>query len=196
MGKSNSRTRSQIHSLLTILGLAVIVFAASAAGAIVGNRFGVSEKPSEPIVLHADSAATGKSMSFATGYITDSIEGLFVLDHLSGNIQCWVFNPRSRDVGGIFTGSVIKELGQEKGGTADYVMATGRMDFSSGGLRPRDGKYPASCICYVGDGNSGKVVGYGLYFNRTMGQKGEAQGGELEVVCRGVIRAPGLTRDQ
>ena len=56
------------------------------------------------------------------------------------------------------------DMGLEKGGDVDYVMTTGRMNFQRAG---RVGNMvPAGCVCYVGDGNSGNVVGYSIKFNR------------------------------
>lgn len=190
MNNDNKRFSFSVTSLL-VFGL--VTFLASLSGFLIAQKFdsGVAEIP--PIVLNADSAARGKQISLATGVIDDEVEGLFVLDHLSGNLQCWVMNRRSGDIGAVFTGSASAELGGQKGGAADYVMTTGRIEFVKGSGQAK----PAGCICYVADGNSGKVVGFGFRYNAQLAAKGERQRpGTLTVVCRGVTRENAARRDQ
>jgi len=117
-----------------------------------------------------------------------------VLDHLSGNLQCWVINPKTGGVAAIFAASPATDMGLDKGGDTDYVMCTGGVNFTA---RGRTGNArPANVICYVADGNSGKVVGYSLVFDRQAAIRGNTQGGMLEVVCRGFAREAGAIRDQ
>ena len=153
----------------------------------------VPVKSGLPINLMADTAASGEQLSFATGIIDINLEGLFVLDHLTGTLQCWVVNPRGGGVAGIYSTNVGAALATEKEGKADYVIATGTMDFS--GMQRIGNLRPANCVVYVGEGNSGKVVGYSLFFNRTAMLAGRAQGGQLQQVCIGQTRGAGLQRD-
>ncbi|MEM9409795.1 MAG: hypothetical protein AAGA30_01700, partial [Planctomycetota bacterium] len=74
-------------------GIFAIVLAATMLGnSLSQNNYSEFTFDSElPITLNADAATRGKSMSMATGFIDrdELIEGVFVLDHLSGNLQCW-----------------------------------------------------------------------------------------------------------
>lgn len=145
-----------------------------------------------PISFPADASAMGKNMSIATGWITDSIEGVFVLDHLTGNLQCWVMNSRSGDIGAVYRTNVTAALGLQTGTEADYVIATGRFDmtnFRKGSLRY------ANCICYVGESNTGKIVGYSFAYDATTGARGQAQAGEMELVATFPIRDESQIRD-
>ncbi len=146
------------------------------------------------MVLRADTAARGESMSMATGIIDRNrqLDGLFVLDHLSGLLQCWLLNPRTGEIAGIYAANVNDSLDLAKGGDADYVMTTGTIN-----VEVRLNNVPlAGCICYVGDGNTGKVVGYSLYYDRQVVPNNRAQIGELVVVARGLAREIGLQRDE
>ena len=167
-------------------GAFVATFAALAAYNWVNND------SNAPLVLHADTASSGKQISMATGFIDDGVEGLFVLDHLTGNIQCVVINRRTGELNARFTGSATTALGADKGGSTDFVMATGRVDFNKGSGQNR----PAGCVCYVAEGNSGKFVGFGLRYNSQAAAKGKPQTGTLEVVCRGITRNTAARRDQ
>ena len=177
-----------------IVGL-TLVGTVSGVGAFLGNRLAqnASATNSQPLQLQAGTAARGKSLSMATGLIDENVEGLFVLDHVSGDIQCWLLSPRTGAVGGIYKANVVKDLGVEKAGDADYAMATGNFNFignNAGNVGP------GNSICYVADTKSGKVVGYGIIYDKQAIRRGNVTGGELKVVCKGAIRGEQLTRDQ
>lgn len=192
--KNSDRQISISTKSMVIMG--ATVFAASFCGFLFSNFvFNSSTQLTEsqtPFVLKADSAARGKQMSMATGVIDEGVEGVFVLDHLSGRLQCWVMNRRTGAIGGVYEGSAAAALGGEKGGSMDYVMTTGQINFQGA----RGNNRPASCICYVGDGNSGKVVGFSFRFNGQALAKGNTDSGKLTVICKGVIRNTAATRDQ
>ncbi len=145
------------------------------------------------VELKADSAARGTSISLATGYVDGSAEGLFVLDHLTGNLQCWLINTRTGSVGGIYRANVASDMNLDQVAEADYVMVTGSMDFAGG----RVGRLrPGLCICYVADSNSGAVVCYGIQFDKTAFAEGVVQESELIVITGGVARGAAVERDQ
>lgn len=191
-----------ISKFAAIAALFLLTFAAATMGTMFGNRMlsdanvPADVRADQPIVLNADSAARGKSMSMATGLVAAErgVEGLFLLDHLSGTLQCWVINPRNGDVAGIFSTNVTEDMELAKGGDIDYVMTTGAFRAEKSTAR-RGNLIPAGCVCYVGDGNTGKVVGYTLYYDRTLMANNATQQGKLEVLARGVAREAGLQRD-
>jgi hypothetical protein len=174
------------------LGLFAIVFLAAMLGVITAQQF----KPDPPLVLKADSASAGEKLSMATGLVDRDrfVEGLFVLDHLSGLLQCWLINSRTGAVAGIYTTNVTQHLELPQGGDADYVMTTGSIQVENSAGR-RGNVLPAGCICYVGDGNTGKVVGYTLFYDRQLIANNGSQRGELEVVARGLARDAATERD-
>ena len=190
-------------NLMRKTGMAVISLSGVGAVAFLGAFLAIrlaslsesgTTDASVPIVLNADTANSGKAVSLATGLVDEDVEGLFVLDHLSGNLQCWVINPKTGGVAAIFAASPATDMGLDKGGDTDFVMCTGGVNFTA---RGRTGNArPANVICYVADGNSGKVVGYSLVFDRQAAIRGDTQGGLLEVVCRGFAREAGQIRDQ
>jgi len=120
-----------------------------------------------PEVLNADSATGGKALSLATGFLEiPDLESVFVLDHLTGRLFCWVVDPRTARFVASFETSVLEDLAvQGKAGDMDYVMVTGFMDFKG---RVNNLK-PANTIVYVAEGNSGRVAAYGVQFNKQSG---------------------------
>ena len=143
-----------------------------------------------PLRMAADSASGGKSISMATGAITPEVDGLFILDHMTGGLQCWLLNSRTGDVGGIYVADMNVALGLDKG-DPDFVMTTGRFFSRRGGGNLR----AANSVCYVGEGKSGKVAGFSLTYDRTGLQGGVVQKGELNMVCAGPIRQAGTIRE-
>jgi hypothetical protein len=176
-------------------GLAMIVTAATCAGLFVGLKFadrnGQFELPTE-LQLQAGTAARGKSMSMATGRIDNNVEGLFVLDHDSGNLQCWILNAKTGAVGAIYRTNVVGDLKVDKSGEPDFVMTTGNFFWSSG---VSGQEVPAHSVVYVGDSSTGNVVGYSFTYNKQALHRGAIQNGVLEVICKGAAKE-GLTRDQ
>lgn len=140
-----------------------------------------------------DGAARGQSMSLATGVIEGGVEALYGLDHLTGDLFCWILNPRTGAVSNTFRISAGAALGVS--GEPDYVLTTGLMDFSGGA---DGGARPAMSVAYVGDGNSGKVAGFVLMYNRGAIQRGnnDNSAGELRLISEMLTRDARAFRDQ
>jgi hypothetical protein len=145
-----------------------------------------------PASLRADATSEGKLMTVATGWVDNDVEGVFVLDHLTGNLQCWVLNSRSGEIGGLYRGNVLEALGVQGKSDLDFVMVTGRFDFTN--FRQGNYKYAPS-ICYVGESSSGKIVGYGFTFDPTMEARGEPQMGDLIPIANIPFRDETILRD-
>ncbi len=143
--------------------------------------------------LHALGAHGGDKLAMSTGPIDEDTEGLFVLDFLTGDIYCWVVNPRNL-LGSMFIGqfkhNVVADLGLDKGKAADYVLVTGTINAIRGGAAER----PANCICYVGDANTGNVVAYTIAWNKTAANASVPQAGPFIKVAVGKAR-PDIERD-
>jgi hypothetical protein len=180
------------------LALALLIGTTTGVGVYVGNRLAQDRQIQNmpPIELKAGTSARTKSMSMATGLIEPNVEGLYVLDHLTGNLQCWLLNNRTGQVGGIYRASAATDLavGGGKAGKPEYMMTTGNF-FFQGGLPGNDA--PSQSVCYVGDASTGNVVGYGVVYNKQAVQRGMVQQGFLKVVCKGSARSGAqTTRDQ
>lgn len=144
-------------------------------------------------VLHADSASGGKTVSTATGRLDENTECLFVLDHQTGILSCLIINPRNALTGGVYIANVATQMKLDKLGDLDFVMVTGYNAFGVGG---RSGNLrPASCVCYVVEGSTGRAIAYSLVYDRTILAQGNVQQGTLEVVWQGAFRPENLKRN-
>lgn len=186
--------------LTNLIASIAICGALFAAGAWIGTRAADSPTATTvwrellPVAYNSpDNAARGKNLSVATGWIDEDGEGVFVLDHLTGNLQCFVLNARSGTIGAVYRTNVLADLDTSDRTDADYVLVTGQFNFSRVG-RTAQQQY-AQCICYVGESNSGRFAGYSFAFNATAAARGEVQVGELARVMNFSIRDEGVLRD-
>ena len=146
-----------------------------------------------PLELQAATSARSDSLSMATGAIEGQVEGLWLLDHVTGNLQCWVLNPRTGGVAAIYSKNVTGDLAVGNVADADLMMVTGV--FLYDGRRLGNAR-PGQCICYVAEAKSGNVVGYGFFFNNNVKKQGGVQAGPLEIVCKGKVRQQAVEREQ
>ena len=61
--------------------------------------------------LQAATATVGGSFAIATGMIDSDVEGLFVLDFVTGDLQCAVLNFRTGKFNAVFRANVLQDLG-------------------------------------------------------------------------------------
>jgi hypothetical protein len=120
------------------------------------------------LLVRADSAAGGKGVSIATGRFNGNHEALFALDHISGDLFCIVPNTIGDGKYLTFSANIFAGTNAmpatEKGKASDFVLCVGGFDFDGGAT---GATRPLPCICYVADGNTGNVVGYGVSYNRS-----------------------------
>ncbi len=131
-------------------------------------------------------------MSIATGRIDNDVEGLFILDHLTGNLIVYVLNARSGQAGAIYRTNVLNDLGAQGKADAELLMVTGSFDFTS--IRRTGQDRYAQCICYVAESSSGHVAGYTFAFNPTVASRGEPQTGAIVKVFDFTARDEGIIR--
>ena len=195
--------QKQFSKITVFSSLAMMVIGLVALGGAMGVFWSQSSSESsieeahlanvQNMILNADSATRGKAMSLATGRISEDVEGLFVLDHLTGMLSCIVLSPRSGEAGALFVTNVNEHLGIAKAGDQDFLMTTGFIN-STGG---RGGQQrPAECVVYVADGNSGQVAAYSLLYNKQAIDNAVGQKGTLDLLWKGASRPEAARRDQ
>ena len=134
--------------------------------------------------LQALASHGADTFAIATGPVDDEVEGLFTLDYLTGDLQCFVINPRTFARGGLFKTNIAKDLAPAKGKKPTYLIATGRITPAGGAEGPLR---PAGCICYVVDANTGEAVAYSFPWAR--GGGGAAQAAEMKLIGKWKARS-------
>ncbi len=160
-------------------------------GMVIGTIVGISTTATPPAatagfeidgkVLQAAAGASSDKFAIATGKVSDSAEGVFMLDGLTGDLQCLVPYTRTGAFGGLFKTNVFKDLNIQGTKAPRFIMVTGEANFSG---NPR----PGNCIVYIVDASTGNYAAYGVPWNRQMETTGRAQQGLLLGLTSGQAR--------
>jgi hypothetical protein len=174
------------------LMLTLAILAMSLGAYFAGRNAGQLEQIQSPEwtfpPINATASATSEKFSIATGSVSDDAEGLYVLDHNSGLVQCSVIYPRSGQFLAKFSANVADALGTGgKGGK--YIMVTGHADFPRASNRP-----VGSTILYVLDTATGNYACYGVPFDRGAQHANHPQQGALVLIYQGTAN-PLIDRD-
>jgi hypothetical protein len=144
--------------------------------------------PSVP--LHATATDKVDNFSMATGHVEDGVEGVYFLDHLTGELHAYVLGPAARGGFGIqchYYRNVAKDF--DAGEKARYLMATGLDDLARAGRG--SAIQPSRSIIYVAEVSTGVAIGYYLPYSITAHRAGTPSQGQLMPVCPAfTIRTP------
>jgi hypothetical protein len=141
-----------------------------------GRGAAVSGLPSlADLKLKAAASHGTDTFAIATGYVDEDVEGLYTLDFLTGDLQCFVVNPRTGATGGWFKANVAAVLAVERGKKPNYLLATGH-------INPAGGQRAAASICYVVDANTGEVAAFTFPWAKAATSVGAPQASEMRLV--------------
>src|SRR5438105_7261154 len=133
-------------------------------GLVVGLIIGLNLEglwPSMP--LHASATHGIDKFAIATGLVDGSVEALYFLDFLTGDMRAAVINPKTGKFNSFFTRNIAADFGGA-GRTTGYLMVTGSADMPRG-----TSPYQfARSIVYVADATTGQVAAYTIPWNSSM----------------------------
>lgn len=180
------RLRSVVTPMLVLVTIVSICAAAYFAGR--SSAIQADGNPLQLPLIDATSAVTSDKYSVATGAVSEDADGLFVLDHNSGLLQCSVIYPRMGKFLAHYSINVAEAVGTgAKGGK--YMMLTGRASFPRASNRPA-----ASTVVYVMDTASGNYACYGIPFDNVAKNANRPQQGVLVLISTGSAN-PVIDRD-
>lgn len=159
------------------MGLAI--GAALTAGVFLGQRSPAAAAPNwNDLRLKAMATHGSDTFAIATGSVDEDVEGLYTLDFVTGDLCCFVINPRTGKFGGLFKTNVAAHLGAEKGKKPNYLLATGMINVQGYGGNQR----PAASLCYVVDANTGTVAAFSFPWAKSATSAGIGQLTEMTLV--------------
>ena len=156
-------------------GFMATVFLAAMLGAAVPaaiSRFSDSPAPSDlnlqdgffrAMQAHATATHSTEGLIMCTGALDNTLglEGVYVLDVLTGEINGACLNPRTRKFSIMWNYSnLMKDLGLAQVKNPKFVMVTGECDMPQG----YGGVRYARSVIYVAELNSGAVGAYAVPF--------------------------------
>jgi hypothetical protein len=152
------------------LGLAL--GGAMSVGVLLGARRPLPAIPSlAEMKLSATGSHGGETFAIATGHVDEDVEGLYTLDYVTGDLQCFVINPRTGRFSGWFKANVASIMSVEKGKKPSYLMVTGGIQTTGGSAGGR----PAASLVYVADANSGEVCAFTFPWQKSATSSGVPQ---------------------
>ena len=171
-------------ALVTAGSVAVATFFAGQASQTPERTYGFEDLG----LKNVTAAVSSEKFSIATGPVDIGTEGLFVLDHNSGLLQCSVIYPRLRQFGAIYQVNVAQALGVEAG-AGGYIICTGTVDFQRSNQAPI-----GLSVIYVLDTTTGNYGCFGMPFDRVAMNANRPQQGALILMAQGTAN-PIIDRD-
>lgn len=128
------------------------------------------------------------SFAMAIGRVDSNVEGVCILDFLTGELTCTVLDYRSGKFSSMFKANVIKDLRIEQAGRRKFLMLTGEVSFPRGAGAAR----AAQSAIYVLDSASGTYAAYGIPWRQELASGGRPQVGQLILLDVGTARTAAL----
>jgi len=164
---------------------------ALSVGAVLGFVFGLNVAGLWPSVpLHATATQGLDKFAIATGLVDESVEALYFLDFLTGDLRAAVINPKTGKFNAFFSRNIVNDFGVTGQG-ARYLIVTGLADMPRG----RANFQFAKSIVYIAEANSAKVAAYTIPWNSAFHAAGKPQVGEFQPLDVAEFRTA-FVRDQ
>jgi hypothetical protein len=110
------------------------------------------------VPLHAVATHGQDNFAICTGPLDQDVEGIFVLDFVTGDLKAAVLNVQSRRFTTLFVYNVVRDLPTSNNKNPHYRIVSGVADIRQA---VQAGQL-ARCVIYVAEVNSGQLVAYGV----------------------------------
>jgi hypothetical protein len=146
------------------------------AGVVVGLIVGLNIQGLWPnLPLHATATHGLDKFAIATGLVDDSVEALYFLDFLTGDLRAAVINQKTGKFNSYFTRNIVTDFGGA-GRNSGYLLVTGYADIPRG---TANFQYSKS-IVYVAEASTAQVAAYTIPWNSSLQAAGKTQYGEFQ----------------
>jgi hypothetical protein len=145
-------------------------------GIVIGLVVGLNIEGLWPSVpLHAAATHGIDKFAIATGFVDNTVEALYFLDFLTGEMRAAVINPKNGRFTSIFTRNIARDFGGS-GRNSGYLMVTGQANMPRGSNNFQF----ANSIVYVAEASTGTVAAYTIPFNSTLHASGKPYNGVFQ----------------
>jgi hypothetical protein len=145
-------------------------------GLVIGLVIGLNLEglwPTAP--LHASATHGIDKFAIATGLVDNSVEALYFLDFLTGDMRAAVINPKTGKFNSFFTRNIANDF-KGAGRNSGYLLVTGSVNMPRGS---NNFQY-AQSIVYVAEAGTGMVAAYTIPWNSSLQAAGKSQYGEFQ----------------
>ena len=158
----------------------------------VGLAIGMLFAPGWPAApLHAVATDRTDGFAIATGYCDESVEAVYFLDFLTGELSAAVVSKQNGRFNAFYRRNVLEDLGVNPSRPPRFLLTTGTAD-----LRRSGGKTNSfsRSLVYVAELQSGKVAAYAIPWSSSGWNAGQPTGGHFTLLDVGCFRSAGLGR--
>ena len=149
------------------------LFVGISVGLVIGlNLHGVWPE----VPLHASATQGHENFAIATGLVDDTVEAVYFLDFLTGDLKAAVLNPQVGKFVGLFRYNILSDFRTAGVKNPRYLMVTGLANFPRG--RGTNVQFARSAI-YVTEATSGQVACYTIPWSASKQAARKGQWGPL-----------------
>ena len=165
--------------------LGVGLLAGLGIGLVIGMLF-AGYWPNVPI--HAVATDRTDGFAIATGYCDESVEAVYFLDFVTGNLSAAVVSKQNGHFNAFYTHNVVADLGINPAKPPRFLLTTGTVD-----LRRTGGKTTtlSRSLVYVAELQSGKVAAYAIPWSSSAWNAGQTLRGQFTLLDVGRFRNAG-----
>jgi hypothetical protein len=146
------------------------------AGLAIGLIAGLNVQGIWPNVpLHATATHGLDRFAICTGLVDDTVEAIYFLDFLTGDLRAAVINPKNGKFNAYYTRNIAADFGTITKNPR-YLIVTGFADMPRG----RANFQFAKSIVYVAEASTGQVAAYAIPWNSSLQAAGKPQQGEFQ----------------
>ena len=160
-----------------------LVLMLAGVGAFIGNT--LSQNDPQPLQLNASTISNDDDVTISTGLVDKNASGLYILDHVNGELQCWLFDQNSGEIVGTFRTNVFEDIRLRDIKNPKFLMAVNY-------IVPNETKKATSrtgmSTCFVAETVSGKIATYQVAYDKKTLLSGRNQSGPLKVVSKHMFR--------
>ncbi len=137
------------------------------------------------VPLHAVSTDRTDGFAIATGYCDESVEAVYFLDFVTGELTAAVVSRQNGRFNAFYTHNVVADLGINPGKPPRFLLTTGTAD-----LRRSGGKTMAlsRSLVYVAELQSGNVAAYAIPWSSSAWNAGQTLSGDFTLLSVGRFR--------
>ena len=136
----------------SVLGMLLL---AMAVGVAIGLRTSSLVPERE---VHAVATHGVENFAICTGPMDDSVEAIFFLDFLTGDLKAAALNINTHTFTALYHRNILNDLENAEVKNPRYLMVTGTADLRRGASATQIGQ----SVVYVAEITSGQVMAYGL----------------------------------
>lgn len=140
------------------------------------------------VPLHAVSTDRTETFAIATGLCDESVEAVWFLDFLTGDLEAAVLSKQTGTFNSFFKRNVLQDLGVDPTKSPRFLMTTGMADLRrTGGARIS----PSRSTLYIAEITTGKVGAYSIPWSSAGWVSGQRMNGAIVLLDAVRFRAAG-----